>query len=97
MRWSFRPVLAALFVVEAGWIVVRQLVYVLEGWPVNALWFVGFVLGPAVLVSAAWFVRRREPPTLLLTAVARPLVLFVAIAWNLSILWSLAAGRFTLI
>jgi hypothetical protein len=50
-----------------------------------------------VLLSAAWFVRRTEPPTLLSAAYARTLVGFLAVAWNLLLISVIARGHFTLI
>jgi hypothetical protein len=97
MKWSLRDVIAAGFVIEAAWMLVRSLVHLAEGWPVNLPWSIGLVVGPGTLLAAAWFIRRREPPTLLTAAIARTLVLFLAIAWNLLALHAISVGRFTLV
>ena len=97
MRWNFRHVLAILFAVEGAWLIVRNLVYIAEGSPLHVPWLVGLLLGPVSFLGASWFVRRSQPPTLLLAAIARTLVLFVAIAWNLLLVGGIATGHFTLI
>lgn len=96
-RWSFREMLAGLFVLETAWLLARAIAYLVEGWPVNLPWSLGLVLGPGTLLSAAWFVRRTEPPTLLMAALARTLVMFLAVAWNLILVYAITTGRFSLI
>lgn len=98
MHWGVRDVVAAVFAFEAALFLVRALVYIAEGSPVNFLWLIGLPLGPAVFLAAAWFVRRREPPTLLTAAIARTLVLFLAVAWNLIVVYyAVTKGYFPLV
>jgi hypothetical protein len=98
MRWSLRDVVAAVFAAEAVLFLLRSLVYVAEGWRLNLPWFIGLVLTPASFLGAAWFVRRREPPTLLTAAIVRPVVLFVAVAWNLiTVYYAITVGHVRLI
>lgn len=97
MRWSFRHFLAALFLAETVFFLVRDVVYLAEGWPISVPWLIGLVLTPAVFLSAAWFVWRGEPSTLLSTAIARTLVLFVAVIWNILVVYSISMGYFRFI
>jgi hypothetical protein len=95
MRWDIRGILATIFAIEALWLGVRTMVRIADGRGVfSILWVIGSIVGPLVLLSAAWFVQRRQPPTLLRTALTRTLVISLAVLWNLLLAYSISLGYF---
>ena len=94
MRINATRLIASLFALEAIWFVLSTLVRLVDGFYHSDRGILAAILWPAVLGSAAWFLWRQQPPTLLLAAVARTVVVGVALLTNLLLVTAIASGHF---
>jgi hypothetical protein len=102
MDWNPGRVLAVFFAIEGFWLLVRGLVSIAEGWIFSSalsfgLFVLGVVLWPGSLFGSTWFLWRKEPPTLLQAAIARPLLFVVAALTTFLVVSAAVSGHFTLL